>query len=138
MTTTSSQSQRTPIVRALIISGLLLGISATLMALSPEHVSAELARRLMGVMLGAIVVIYANAVPKALSPLIQRRCSPADDQAIRRFTGWSLVLGGVAYSLAWMVAPIEHANAIAGGLLCFWVMVIIARIVLGMTRESHA
>ncbi len=137
MKTTQSQSSRALIVRSLAIAAIILGTSLTVTALSPEYLSDDLARRLIGVMLGAVVLIYANAVPKALSPMIEARCNPADSQAIRRFTGWSLVLGGAAYSVAWMVAPIEHANAIAGGLLCFAVMIIIVRIGLGMTRESH-
>ena len=138
MTTNESQSSRASVVRGLIIAALLLGISVTLKMLSPEYLSPELARRLLGALLGLVVIVYANAVPKALSPLIRMRCDPAAEQAIRRFTGWTLALGGVAYAVAWMIAPLQYANALAGGLLAFAVMVVITRLVLGMARELHA
>jgi len=90
MTTNSSRSSHASIVRGLIIAALLLAVSLLLAALSPDHLSPELARRLLGVLMGAVVVVYANAVPKALTPLILTRCDPGAEQAMRRFTGWSL------------------------------------------------
>lgn len=107
----------TEITRALIVAGLFLSITAAVKLGSPEYIDAELARRLVGVMMGAIVVLYANSVPKALTPLATMRCSPAAEQSIRRFTGISLVLGGLGFALAWMAAPIEAANAVGGSVL---------------------
>jgi hypothetical protein len=89
---------------------------------------------MMGVLLGAIVVVYANAVPKALTPLIQVRCELAEEQAMRRFTGWSLVLGGVAYALAWLSAPLESANMIAATCLGLAVLLVIGRFAWTMVR----
>jgi len=125
-------------MRALIIAALLLGIAVVLKVLPPEYLNPELARRLLGVMIGVVVIIYANRVPKALSPLIRMRCDPAGEQAVRRFTGWSLAVGGAAFAIVWMFAPLRHANSLSGGLLCAAVMIVIVRIVLGMARESHA
>ena len=80
---------------------------------APAYLDPEWARRLAGVLLGAIVVVYANAIPKALAA--RMRCaSPAADQAARRFAGWALVLGGLGYMLAWLAAPIGMAGMIGG------------------------
>lgn len=117
MTTNRSEASRVSISRGLIVAGLLLGVSLALKLLSPDHLSPELARRLLGVLIGAVVVVYANAVPKALTPLIQMRCDPAAEQATRRFSSWSLALGGAAYVVAWLIAPFESANVLAASLL---------------------
>jgi hypothetical protein len=108
-----SQAPNASIVRGLLIAGALLAVATTLRLLSPDHLSPDTARRMMGVLLGVVVMVYANAVPKALSPLIQMRWNPAEEQALRRFTGWSLVLGGAAYAAAWAIAPIDKANLVA-------------------------
>lgn len=76
-------------------------------------------------------------VPKALAPLIQMRCDPASEQAMRRFTGWTLALGGAGYAVTWIIAPLQHANALSGGRLCTALMVVIARLILGMVREPR-
>jgi hypothetical protein len=132
--TNRSQAPNLSIVRGLLIAGVLLAVAATLRLLSPDHLSPDFARRMMGVLLGIVVVVYANEVPKALSPLIQMRCDPAEEQAIRRFTGWSLVLGGVAYAAAWMVAPLGTANLAAGILLGAALVIVVVRCAWSMAR----
>lgn len=106
-----------PIGRALAGALFILGAAALLAWASPQHLSAEWAERLLGVLLGAVVVVYANAVPKTLARLAGTRRTPAQEQAARRFAGWSMVLGGLAYMLASLLAPLSHASAIGGGLL---------------------
>lgn len=132
MTTVRSQASRAAMSRGLIVAGGLLGVSMTLQRLSPEHLSSESARRMMGVLLGAVVVVYANAVPKALTPLLRLHCDPAAEQAMRRFTGWSLVLGGAAYAVAWVMAPLEYANVLSAGLLGAALLLVVVRLAWGM------
>ena len=132
MTTDSSRASRASraaIVRALLVAGALLAASALLAWLSPEHVAADTARRVLGVLMGAVVMISANAVPKTLAPLGAGRCDAATEQALRRFAGWSLALGGAAYALAWAVAPIAHANLLAASGLGAAVLVLVVRVV---------
>lgn len=106
-----------PIKHALIVAGLFLSVTAVLKLLSPDYVEADLARRLVGILMGCIVVLYANAVPKQLTPLAALRCSPAKEQSIRRFTGASLVVGGAGYALAWILAPVDSANVVGAAVL---------------------
>jgi len=114
---TNNSTASSQIGRALIIAAGILAVSALLKLMSPEYISEELSRRLLGVLLGAAVLLYANAVPKALTPLARMRCNPATEQSLRRFTGWSLTLGGLMYALAWLFAPITSASTISAILL---------------------
>jgi rhodanese-related sulfurtransferase len=133
MTTDRSRASRLSIGRGLIAAGLLLLGSVLLKLLTPDPISPELAHRLLGVLMGAVVVAYANAAPKALSPLMQMRCDPKAEQAFRRFTGWSLTLGGLAYVAAWLIAPIEHANALSASLLASSLLLVVVRCTGGMS-----
>jgi hypothetical protein len=116
-----------PIRHALVGAASFLLLCLAIKALAPHYLGAESAARLAGVMLGALVVVYANAVPKALVPLASLRCDPAREQAARRFTGWALVLGGIGFGLASALAPLPIENDLATGLLGLAVAAVIAR-----------
>lgn len=138
MTTNQSTDFRAEIVRGLILAGVLIGVSLLLKHLSPRFLSPDAATRSSGVLMGAVVVVYANSAPKILKPLIETRCDPASDQAIRRFTGWSLVLGGAAYAAAWAIAPWKNADVLASGFLAASVLLVAARVGWGIWRKRHA
>ncbi len=112
---------------ALLVAGALLSTPLMLRVLSPEFLSQEFARRTMGVLMGVVVVVYANAVPKALIPLARLRRNPIAEQALRRFTGWTLVLGGLAYMLIWAAAPLAYANALAASALGAALLLVVVR-----------
>jgi len=106
-----------PVVRSLLGAAIVIGGAAVLKWAAPAYLSPEWAQRLTGVLLGFIVVFYANVIPKSLTQLAQLRCSPQAEQAARRFAGWSLVLGGLAYMLAMLLAPLASMHLIGGALL---------------------
>lgn len=106
-----------PYGRALLGAGMILAVSGALRWATPEYVDAGLAQRCMGLLLGAIVVFYANVIPKSLTKLASLRCAPAREQAARRFAGWALVLGGLGYMLAALFAPLGAMHVIGGALL---------------------
>lgn len=106
-----------PIGRSIAGALAILGAAALLSWATPEHISAGMSQRLLGALLGVVVVVYANAIPKALFSLARVRRTPAQEQAARRFAGWSLVLGGLAYILAALLAPLAWASIIGGSLL---------------------
>jgi hypothetical protein len=101
-----------PLVRSLLGAAFVLAASALLAWLTPDYLSGEMRQRLTGALLGAIVVVYANAIPKAV--FARTRCAPTLAQAARRFTGWALVLGGLGYIAASLLAPIEVSGMVAG------------------------
>lgn len=106
-----------PLGRALAGAALIVAATALLRWAAPEYLSLEMARRLTGVLLGAVVVVYANAIPKSLMALARLRCSPAREQAARRFAGWSLVLGGLGYMAAALLAPLAIMHLLGGSIL---------------------
>lgn len=131
------QGSRTSIIRGLIVAGVLIGGAVVLERLSPAYLGADAARRMLGVLMGAVVVLYANAVPKALLPLAQMRCAPAEEQAMRRFTGWSLAVGGAGYALAWVVAPLAHARLLGASFLGGAVLLVLLRLSRAIPGRSH-
>jgi hypothetical protein len=101
---------RRPRRRDVLIATAFVGVAAALTLLAPEHVN--LTKRLLGVMAGAMVVFYANTIPKALKPLATLT-DPARADALQRFVGWCLVLGGLGYALAWIVVPFDYVIPVA-------------------------
>ena len=76
-----------PLGRSLLAAALIIGVSAALSWLAPSYISTELSHRLLGALLGAVVVAYSNSIPKVLVARARLHCSPAQDQAARRFAG---------------------------------------------------
>ena len=116
-----------PLGRSIVAAACILAASAVLTWLAPTYISTEWSHRLLGVLLGAVVVCYANVIPKVLAARTRSRCSAAADQAARRFAGWSLVLGGLGYALAWLLAPIGLANLLSGAILATALLLAVVR-----------
>lgn len=78
-----------------------------------DVVSAATTQRLMGMLMGLVVIFSANVIPKRLVPLARLSCNPAREQTLRRFAAWALVLGGLGFTLAYALAPIAIASTLA-------------------------
>ena len=103
-----------PIRRALAVAALYLLAALVLTQLRLHQViGAETVQRLMGVLMGTVVIATANLIPKRLVPLARVSCDPAREQTLRRFCGRVLVLGGLGYTLAYALAPIAIASTLA-------------------------
>lgn len=113
------------LVRPVLGALLIIGLSGLLAWMTPAWITPALAQRLFGALLGAVVVVYANAIPKALAASV-RGCA-AGTQAGRRFAGWVLVLGGLGYMLASLFAPIALARPVAGAVLGVALLLALAR-----------
>ncbi len=129
MMTDTAQPSRPSLVVPLVTAAALITLSLLLRALTPEHLDPDHARRILGVAMGALVVFYSNAIPKALTPMMPGRRDHAADQAHRRFAGWSLVLGGLGFAAVWAVAPIAHATVLSVAVLGTALAAVIARVV---------
>ena len=116
-----------PLAGALAGAAFILAASALLRWAAPDYLSVEMAQRLSGVLLGLVVVVYANAIPKSLVALARLRCSPASEQAARRFAGWSLVLGGLGYIAAALLAPLASMHLIGSAILAVVLVMAILR-----------
>lgn len=114
--------------RALIVGGLLIGASYLLRRLSPAVMSPDTAERILGVLMGGVVVAYANALPKLSQGEIGTACRTDEHHASRRFAGWMLALGGLAYVLLWALAPLDVAGFASTAILAIAVAAVIARL----------
>lgn len=95
---------------ALLLAGSLIALTlAVTFADKAGYIGDDTSKRIIQVAIGLLVVYFANLAPKTLEPL-SATCEPARLQSLQRFTGWALVLGGLGYSLAWLVLPIERAG----------------------------
>ena len=135
MTNHRTDASRGAIVRGLAVALALIAATVALRLLSPALIAPDTARRAFGVLLGVVVIAYANAVPKLLPSLERMRCDPATDQALRRFTGWALAIGGAAYAAAWVIAPVARANLIGAALLGAAVLAVLIRLALAPPRS---
>jgi hypothetical protein len=72
----------------------------------------DVTRRATMVFTGAFFVFSGNAMPKRLAPL-SGQCDGARTQAFQRFVGWTWVLMGGAFSLAWLVLPVDVAKPVS-------------------------
>lgn len=92
---------------AIVLAGSLLALALLVpLGLAPNPAAASgFAERGVGVMMGVIVMVFANVIPK--------QAGSARALALRRIAGWALVLGGLGYALAWLVLPIAYANLAA-------------------------
>lgn len=114
---------------ALILAGLILAVSAAVaLAIRADWIGAGATERAQGVMMGLIVMVFSNLAPKTLKPLSASACNPSRKQSLQRFSGWVLVLGGLGYSLAWLVLPLERAGGVAMVVLASCVAVVAARV----------
>ena len=111
---------------ALILAGLLLAFS--LAARLTGHIfdlEASLIDRARNIFGGFILLYFANLIPKMIGPALKGKCSNDTANAVRRFTGWALVLG---YIGAWAFAPMTHAGLIATAWLASAVVLVALRV----------
>ena len=116
-----------PIRRSLLIAAIYILTAVVLNELRERHVvSAETTVRLMGILIGLVVLVSANAIPKRLVPLASLSCDPTREQNLRRFSSWALVLGSLGFTLAYALAPIAIASTLAICLLAPAGLVVVA------------
>ena len=87
-------------------------------------------RRMTMALLGMFFIAMGNALPKRLTPLATMACNPARIQAFQRFTGWTWVLSGAAFSLAWLLAPMHYAGPVSMLALSGGMLVVFSRLVM--------
>jgi hypothetical protein len=96
---------------ALVLAGAMLG-GTLLLALANKlgWINSDLTTRGVMVLIGLMLVIIGNAMPKKLEgPVPPSVGVAALRQAISRVGGWAMTLGGVAYAGLWAFAPRDVA-----------------------------
>lgn len=75
-----------------------------------DIVSADLSRRTMQVIVGLVLALYANQMPKDIGQWRGSARAAAAAQSALRTGGWSLTLAGLAYAGLWALAPLAVAD----------------------------
>jgi hypothetical protein len=89
-------------------------------AVARRPVVPEFQQRSNGVLMGVIVVMFANVIPKQISSALRL--------TLNRVAGRALVLGGAGYALSWLL-PLTYAHHAALLILLFAVTYAAAYIV---------
>lgn len=107
---------------------LVCSLAVKLLAALGAMGSEDLSRRVSMAILGLLVAFGGNAIPKTLTPLAQLRCDPALVQAMQRRAGWTFVLSGLGYTVAWLVLPIAVAEPVSLCLLLGGTLLVAAQL----------
>jgi len=60
------------------------------------------------------------------------------EQARRRFAGWAITLGGVAYLVTWLIAPVNLAPPISMSFVALSIAAVFGRCLLARRRDPSA
>lgn len=107
---------------------LVCSLGAKLLAALGAMGSEEISHRVSMAILGVLVAFGGNGLPKMLTPLAELRCDPARVQALQRRAGWTFVLSGLAFSVAWLVLPIAAAEPVSLCLLLGGTLLVAAQV----------
>ncbi len=105
---------RREIVGSIILGSLiLLGAAAVAALRDAGTIEGDLSKRIVGIVIGAVIVVMGNAMPKKLVPLDAPGCgaaNPARAQKIQRFMGWAFVLMGLIYMAIWALMDLDRVG----------------------------
>ena len=76
-------------------------------------VGGEVAKRAVGMAIGAVLIVSGNVLPKFTLPLSMRTQNPERAMATERFAGWTFVLTGLVFVAAWLFVPLEHVKLVS-------------------------
>lgn len=110
----STSKARREIVGSIIMALLiLLGASIAIAMRDAGTIEGDLSKRFVGVIIGAVLVVMGNAMPKKLAPLdCNTRCAadPIRAQRLQRFMGWTFVLAGLIYMGIWITIDLDKTG----------------------------
>jgi hypothetical protein len=127
--------------RGVVFAGLMLVmvLGLKLATAAGLIVDADVSRRATMIVTAAFFVFTGNAMPKTLTPLASLQCDGAKIQAFQRFAGWTWVLSGLAFGIAWLVLPIDLAKPVSLVLLMTGMLLVAGQMVrLRLRRRREA
>jgi hypothetical protein len=95
-------------------------------------------RRTNMIMVGAYLAVIGNAMPRMLPPTSSMPCGGARVQAFQRHAGWTWVLCGLGYAMAWLALPIDAAGPISMALVATAMIVTIVQLLRLRKPRPHA
>jgi len=114
-----------------ILAGSLLAIVLAFSAMDTADImggaGSDMTKRAFGVMMGVVLIVIGNVMPKHLQPFMDNAVGAAKAQAMRRFAGWMFVLAGLGHALAWLILPIAQANLVGMAVVAGAIVLLIVR-----------
>ena len=108
----TSKARHEILFAIILASLLLLGAMIATVAKQLELLDADTIKRIIGINTGLMLIVLGNYMPKKnQSTASQCGCSSkSSSSAIQRFMGWTFVLGGLLYTLAWITLDLDQAG----------------------------
>ena len=80
-------------------------------------IGGDTARRTTQVLIGVILAVYGNFMPKDVIRARASARAAARSQSALRLAGWAMTLAGLGHATLWAFAPIAVADVAAAGLV---------------------
>lgn len=102
-------------LKAMILGFLAFTLAAAGLAFLQKmgFIDAPLEKRAMGLILGAVIVVTGNFLPKTRPLTAPGVNPPGPAAAAERFAGWTFFLVGIAYIALFALAPLDRARKIS-------------------------
>ena len=102
-------SRRRSIAGAGVAGAAILALSLAVALAKAVGVEDWTSERTLGVVVGSMLLVLGNAIPKASVSPTDRSCLAGGSYAIRRFAGWMFAGAGAVGLGAWLFAPASQA-----------------------------
>jgi hypothetical protein len=111
----STQPVYTRSVKTMILGFLGFGLAAAALAFADKfgYLNPPAVKRFMGLIIGVMIVITGNFLPKTRPLNAPGVNPPGPAAAAERFAGWVLVVAGIAYVGLFVFAPLDQARKIS-------------------------
>ena len=95
-------------------------------------------QRTTNIMIGAYLAMIGNAMPRMLPPTSSMPDGGARVQAFQRHAGWTWVLCGLGYAMAWLALPIDAAGPLSMAVVATAMIVTVVQLLRLRKPRPHA
>ena len=116
---------------ALAATGVLFAVSiAATVAHKTGYIDQDMTTRILMVSLGVFMVAQSSRSPKDDLKRTARGI------AIQRFTGWAMTLAGLAWTVIWVLVPVDQATLLSMAPFGIALAAVIARCFVGRAKTA--
>ena len=108
----TSKARHEILFAIILASLLLLGAMIMTVAKQFELLDSDVIKRIIGINTGLMLIVLGNYMPKKNNSTAgECGCSgKSSSSSAQRFIGWTFVLGGLLYTLAWITLDLDQAG----------------------------
>ncbi|MEA1940788.1 MAG: hypothetical protein U9P68_00940 [Pseudomonadota bacterium] len=119
-----------------LATGLVLAALTLAYASGQGWIDTDMDKRLVQALIGAILVLFGNAMGKRAPDEAARPEPHPGMSAARRFFGLALVVGGLVHALSWLFAPLSMANWLSMGAVVLAMLAGLARVAMTLRKPA--